>query len=171
MFATLAYNGHAHYDSDALQGWTGELGDARDPLVYGETRRRLRMVATPAQEAALKNRRTYGADIDLAALRAAPPPASYNHFGFIIVSCEGGDLRPTPTGVEIFADDERRFETLPTPAVARAEVIDELIAAVFDNRPPMHSGAWSMATTEICLAMLQSSTSQCEVALHHQVGL
>jgi phthalate 4,5-cis-dihydrodiol dehydrogenase len=167
-FASLSYNGHGHFDTDELHDWIGELGQQRDPESYGEARRRLAGVRSPAEEAALKNRRAYGTNVSAADMRAAPPPPAYNHFGLVIVSCEGGDLRPTPTGIHIYADEERRFEALPPPDVPRAEVIDELVGAVIDGRPPLHTGAWGMATTEICLAILDSSTFQREVALSHQ---
>lgn len=170
-FASLTYNGYGRFDTDALHGWIGELGQERDPDSYGEARRRLRDVASPAEEAALKNRRAYGINVSVADMRAVPPPPAHNHFGLVIVSCEGGDLRPTPEGIEVYANEERRFERLPPPDVPRAEVIDELAGAVIEERPPLHIGAWGMATTEICLAMLESSTGQREVALHHQIGL
>lgn len=169
--ASMTYSGYGRFDTDELHGWIGEMGQRRDPDRYGEARRRLRTVATPAEEAALKDSRTYGANVSVAELRAAPPPPAYNHFGLVIVSCEAGDLRPMPGGIEVFADGARRFEPLPPHDVPRAEVIDELAGAVLDGRPPLHTGAWGMATTEVCLAMLESSTTQREVALQHQVGL
>ncbi len=166
-FATLTYTGHAHFDTDALQGWIGEMGQQRDGAGYGDARRKLSGL-DPAQEAALKNRRAYGTTVSAAEMRTAPSPPAYNHFGFVVVSCERGDLRPMPNGVEMFGDAERSFEALPPPDVPRAEVIDELAAAVLDGRPPLHTGTWGMATAEICLAILQSSTTGREIPLHHQ---
>lgn len=168
-FASLIYNGHGHFDTDSLQGWIGELGQVRDAAAYGQARRQLRSVRSPAEEAALKNERAYGTGGSATAC-AGPPPPAYNHFGMVIVSCERGDLRPMPGGVEIFANDERRFEALPPPTVPRAEVIDELAGAVLDGVAPLHTGRWGMATTEICLAILQSSMAGHEVPLSHQVG-
>jgi phthalate 4,5-cis-dihydrodiol dehydrogenase len=55
--------------------------------------------------------------------------------------------------------------------VPRAEVIDELYAAVMKGRPPLHGGAWALATLEVCLAMLQSALEDREVLLHRQIGL
>ncbi len=169
-FASLAYNGHGHFDTDELQGWVGEMGWPRNPADYGAARARLRTVGSPAEEAALKDRRAYGTDAGAAEARAAPPPA-HNHFGFVVVSCERGDLRPMPGGIMIDGDDERSFEALPSPAFARAEVIDELADALLLGRPPLHSGAWGLATTEICLAMLASSRGGQEVVLRHQGGI
>jgi phthalate 4,5-cis-dihydrodiol dehydrogenase len=137
VFASLTYNGHGHFDTDEFHDWFGELGQRRDGTTgYGEARRRLRDVKTPAEEAALKNRRAYGTTVSAAEMRTAPPPPAYNHFGLVIVSCEGGDLRPTPTGVHVFANEERRFEPLPPPDVPRAEVIDEFVGAVIEPLDP-----------------------------------
>ena len=168
-FAALTYSGHGHFDTDALHGGIGEMGQQRDGSGYGAARRALRGLGS-AEEAALKNKRAYGITTSTTEMLAGPPPA-YNHFGVIVVSCEHGDLRPMPNGVEVYADTERRFEPLPPPDVPRAEVIDELAGAVLDGRAPLHTGVWSMATTEVCLAILQSSTTGREVPLHHQVGL
>jgi len=164
-WASLTYSGHGHFDTDELQGWVSEMGWPRSPGAYGAARARLRTVGTPAEEAALKGRNAYGSAY--AAGTSAPPPA-YNHFGFVVVSCERGDLRPMPGGVMLYGDDERRFDPLPPPTVARAEVADELYEAVVEGRPPLHSGSWGLATTEVCLAMLASAREGREVALQHQ---
>jgi phthalate 4,5-cis-dihydrodiol dehydrogenase len=89
----------------------------------------------------------------------------------VIVSCERADLRPTPTGVTIYADFERRHESLPPPTVPRREVIDELHDAVVDRRHPTHDGEWGLATLEASLAILQSARERREIVLQHQVAL
>ena len=171
VVASLTYNGYGRFDTDALCGWIGELGRARDSTSYGAARRQIRDLGTPAAEAEAKNRRAYGATLGLSDILAAPQPAAHNHFGLVIVSCEHGDLRPTPAGIEIYADDERRFEPLPAPRIPRAEVIDELVAVVSGTQPALHSGEWGLATTEIVQAILDSSRSGSELSLHHQQGL
>lgn len=170
--ANLSYSGHGRFDTDELCGWIGEMGQPRDPAAYGEARRRLRGVRPGAEEAALRTRRAYGAGLDASeAHRATGAPApAHNHFGFVLVSCERADLRPMPDGVAIYGEEERRFEALPPPAVARAEVMDELAAAVLDGVPPLHSGEWGLATVEVCRAMLVSAREGREVTLHHQAG-
>lgn len=162
--ATLTYNGHGHFDSDEFQDWIGEMGFPRDPSAHGTARAALRAATTPAEETALKERRAYG----LATATAAPLPPAHNHFGLVIASCLHADLRPTPRGVMVYGDDARHFEPLPPPAVPRAEVIDELHAAIFEAIPPLHDGAWGMATVELCAALLQSARTSREVPLHHQ---
>lgn len=168
LSATLTYNGHGHFDTDEFQDWTGEMGTPRDPAVHGGARAALRRVASPAEEAALKEKRAYGVGGGAAEARAAPPPPAYNHFGLVIASCEKADLRPTARGVLVYGDDERWFEPLPPPEIPRSEVIDELHAAVLHGLPPLHDGEWGLATAEICLALLQSARSGHDVMLKYQ---
>ena len=168
-FAHATYSGYAHYDSDELMGGVGELGQVKAAADYGAARRRLDGVADQAAEQQVKAARNYGG------AQYVPPgdaaPQAWNHFGFIIVSCERADLRPTPLGVEIYADRERTFETLPPSRIPRVEVIDELHAALADHRPPIHDGAWARATLEASLAILESSRLSRDVALQLQVPL
>ncbi len=155
VFASLVYSGYAHFDSDELMGWIGELGQKKDASAYWTARQALR-----GDELALKNARNYGGP-----LFSRPEPVAHQHFGFFLVSCAKADLRPMPQGVMIYADEERRFEALPAPAIPRAEVIDELYGAIVEGREPLHSGEWAMATMEVCLALLRSAREAKEVAL------
>ncbi|WP_129138988.1 Gfo/Idh/MocA family oxidoreductase [Modicisalibacter coralii] len=168
-FATMTYSGFAHFDSDEFCGWSGELGQPRDPSQYGHARRRLAQVQTPEEEAALKNTRTYGAGLSLAT--SSLEGITHNHFGFILVSCDHADLRPTPEGVQVYADNHQYLEPLAPPAIPRREVLDELIDAVRHDRPPIHCGEWGLATMEVCLGMLTSADTGRDVALSQQVGL
>ena len=164
--AMLSYSGYGRYDSDEQMGWIGELGQRRGPESYGAARRALAAIASPEAEAALKNGRAYG----LATASAAAAPVAHNHFGPVLVCCDGADLRPLADGVMIYEDERRWLAPLPAPQVPRAEVIDELHAAVRRNIAPLHSGAWGMATLEVCLAILESARTGREVALRHQVA-
>ncbi len=162
-FASLAYGGYGNFDSDELQGWIGEMGQPKAPAA-----RAAQTFAGAGEEAAFKNARNYGG----ANYR---PPAEqalqHQHFGPVIVSCDKADLRPLPNGVMIYQHGTARLEQLAPPALPRAEVVDELYAAVVHGRPPLHDGAWAMATLEVCLAMLRSAREGADVTLHHQVGL
>jgi len=171
-YASLAYSGYAHFDGDELCGGVGEMGAVKTDADYGAARRNLRRTADREEELALKNARNYGG-IDYAEAGTPPEPAppSHQHFGWVLVCCEHGDLRPMPDGVMIYGDGEKHLEPLPEPRVPRAEVIDELYAAVVSGRTPLHGGRWAMATLEVCLAMLQSAREQRDVVLDHQVGL
>jgi phthalate 4,5-cis-dihydrodiol dehydrogenase len=165
-FASLVYSGYAHFDSDELVGWIGEMGHRKDPARYGATRAALRGGMSPSEEAALKNQRAYG----MTASQAAAP-VTHNQFGMVIVSCDKADLRPMPDGVMVYDDARAWHDPLPPPQVPRGEVIDELCDAIAGIRPATHSGEWAMATLEVCLAILDSSRSGKEVTLAHQVSL
>jgi len=165
-FASLTYGGYGHFDSDELQGWIGEMGQAKTPYA-----RKPQALTGDAREAALKNARNYGGGAyQPPAAQDRAHPLAYQHFGVIIVSCSRADLRPLPNGVMIYQDGAARLDPLPAPQVPRAEVIDELYAALVDGQPPLHDGAWAMATLEACLAILQSAREGREIALAHQVG-
>jgi phthalate 4,5-cis-dihydrodiol dehydrogenase len=167
-FANATYSGYAHYDGDELMDDVGEMGQPKQAADYGAARRKLVDVAAGAAEAALKASRNYGGSAYVAP--GVQAPEHHQHFGYVLACCEHGDLRPTPDGVSIYADDQRRFERVPVPAVARAEVIDEVWRAVVDGVPPVHSGEWARATLEVCRAMLESARSGSEVTLRHQVA-
>ena len=163
-FATMTYSGYAHFDSDELSGWIGEMGAPKDSAKYGAARAMLRDVDSPAAEAALKSTRGYGT-----AQPAAPKPTAHNHFGTVIASCTGADLRPMPSGVMIYDNTRAWLDALPPPVVPRAEVIDELYDAVVRGIPAIHSGEWAMATLDVCLAILKSAHTDKELRLAHQV--
>jgi len=161
-FASITYCGYGHFDSDEFSGWIGEMGQRKQPYA-----RKPQSFAKTAEEAAFKNARNYGGPNWK---ESTEQPAAHQHFGTIIVSCERADLRPMPDGVMIHQNGTARLDPLPPPKIPRAEVIDELYAAVADGRPPLHDGAWATATLEVCLAILQSTREGRDVALSHQVA-
>lgn len=165
-FASLTYNGYARYDSDELMDWVGELGQRKSPKAYGKARRALAGAGSPDGEIALKAARKYGPG-SVEAAHAAAMPAAHEHFGFVVVSGDRGDLRLRANGVEVYGDD-RRLVSCQTPAIPRKEVVDELHAAVVDNVPPLHSGAWGLATLEVALAILSSAATGGPETMHHQ---
>ena len=166
--ATMTYSGHAHFDSDELLDWVAESGMKKDPQKYGESRKAILSAGDIARETALKNARNYGGS-DYA--DTSQTSRAHQQFGFLIASCEGADLRPFTDGVRIYGDLENSFEPLAPPLVPRGEVIDELVAAVCDKIEPLHNGEWSMATMEVCLALLQSAREGREIEMKHQVGI
>jgi len=163
-FASLTYSGYAHFDSDEFCGWVGEMGHRKDPARHGAARALLRQARSAAAEASLKNARAYGA-------AGAPEeaPVAHNHFGLVLVSCERADLRPIPTGVMVYGDDDQQLEAVEPPGVPRREAIDELCDAVAGTRKPVHTGEWARATLEACVAILQSAREGREIVLKRQV--
>jgi len=165
-FASLTYSGYGHFDGDELCGWTSETGRAKDASQYGTARRAL-AGADAAAEANAKSARNYGG------ARYAPSGDApwHEHFGLVIASCEHADLRPRPDGVTVYGGLAREDIALEKPAVPRAEVIDELFAAVEHGVAARHDGAWGLATLEVCTAILRSAREQREISLEHQVEL
>lgn len=167
--ASVVYSGYAHFDSDELNGWIGEMGLRKDRSRYGAARKAL--ATSAGQEPALKAARNFGGK-DYAPSPIAPAGTrQHQHFGFIVVSCERADLRPQPDGVMIYDDASARLDPVPVPDVPRSEVIDELYGAIVGGTPPLHNGEWSLATMEVCLAMLQSAREQKEIRLQHQIAV
>ena len=172
-FASATYSGYGHFDSDALLGHIGEMGQTKNPADHGAARRRLAALQgagdSADEESAMKAARNYGGS-QYAPAVAAPGALAHQHFGHLIVSCEKADLLPGPTGIAIYTGGEQLFEPLEKPAVPRQEVIDELVAAVIDGQAPRHSGEWARATTAVCLAVLESARDGKECTPAHQVA-
>ncbi len=159
-FASLTYSGYAHFDSDALLDWHGELGQRKNPGDYGAARKRL-AASSPEQEAAAKAARNYGG----AAYQ--PPtlssPSAHQHFGHLLVGCERGDLRVMHDRIECYGHDALHTEWLAAPTVPRQEVVGELWATLREGLAPVHDGAWARATLAVCLAMLESARSGTDI--------
>jgi phthalate 4,5-cis-dihydrodiol dehydrogenase len=48
--------------------------------------------------------------------------------------------------------------------------MDELVAAVFERKVPLHGGERGYATIEVCLAMQTSAQEGREISLQRKVG-
>ncbi len=157
---TISYSGYGHFDSDELMGWTSELGHPKDARSYGAARRRLAGMGSEAESRA-KLARGFGKE------EAGPdaPPASHEHFGFVLASCERADLRLMPDGIWIFEDDRRHFHPIPSPSIPRAGVIDELVNAIEGTCSPVQDGAWGRETVLCCEALALSSAMRRAVSI------
>lgn len=154
--AVLTYSGYGRYDTDALVGWIGETGAARDPDDYAAARRRL----SAADERDLKAGRAYGART-----AGGAAPLGHEHFGFWLVNCERGDLRLTAGGVETYGPTERATIKAPLDPATRRGVIDEIWSVVAEGRAPLHSAAWGRANLAVSLAILKSAAEGRDVAI------
>ena len=165
-FASFSYSGYGHFDSDEWTGWIGEMGDQKRPDGYGSARRRLSTLTSRDEEAGLKAAGTYGgASYQQPARNGTPPARQHQHFGPLIVTCEKGDLRPLPDSVLVYGDERIEKRDIAAPIVPRAEVIDELYAAVVEDVKPIHDGEWARDTLTICVAMLESSRQRRDIEL------
>ncbi len=168
-FASVTYNGYGFFDSDTLMDGLGELGQRKGADAHQQTRARLRAVKDESAEAALKAERNFGGSLYQPA--AAGAPLAWQHFGPTLVCGDRGDLRLTPTGVELIDESGKQFIAAPAPGIARSEVIDELWAAARAGQAPLHDGPWSRATVEACLALLDSAKQGSDVRLSRQVSV
>lgn len=168
-FASTTYSGYGHYDSDELMDNIGEMGQTKNPADYGAARQRLQNAATATEETALKAARNYGGNLYVPST-ALPANLAHQHFGQVIVSCDKADLRPGISGITIYTDSQKIVEPLPAPAIPRQEVMDELFAAVVNDRPAVHTGEWARATTAVCLALLESAQSRSDYQPRYQVS-
>lgn len=162
LSASLTYSGYAHFDSDEWMDWIGELGQSKSPKDYGRAREALTEASAPEQEAALKSKRTFGSSA------ALPSTQAEEHFGPVIVSLDRADVRLSAKGLHVYDNQSRSFEPVQPQLTPRTGVIDALVAAVDENRTPLQSLDWGMASLEICHAMLESARTGLPVKLRHQ---
>jgi len=165
--ASIAYSGYDRFDTDEFHAWVDEGGEPKTPA-YGRRRRANRAYASAEDEARGRAARGFaGSGI------ARPGAAQHHpHFGLVIVSCEGADLRPSPDGVLVY-DDDGVHEVLAPRARAypnKDGVIDELYAAVTGGEAPLHDGRWGTATMAAVLALLQSARERRVIMLNDEVS-
>ena len=93
--------------------------------------------------------------------------ARYGRAGLTIASCERGDLRQSPTGLYLY-NDEGRSE-IPLDTGYEWEGLQEICAAVRENRNTFPDAYWGRATLEVILAIMESGREGREVQLKYQV--
>ena len=156
-FGAITYSGYGHYDGDAEVGWVSELGRPKNPNNYGNARRNLLQI----DEDDAKEKRGYAQSMDVDA-----PPAFHEHFGSILVSCQKADLKPTPKGIQVYADDREDFLPLPLAGEhPRRPVLDELYALVKQDIAPTHSALRGWRNVAVCEAIYSSSRTNARVAI------
>jgi phthalate 4,5-cis-dihydrodiol dehydrogenase len=162
--ANLTYNGYGFYDSDVWMDGLGELGQVKAVGAHQATRQRLAAAQDELAEVLQKAERNYaGRQFVMPDLR---PPKAYQHFGPVIVSCDGADLRLTPYGVEVHDMGGVQLKSLPAPVAARTEVIDEWWSVAREGQRPVHDGVWARATLGVCLAILASAQDRVTINLN-----
>lgn len=161
--AALTYSGYDHFDSDELHAWIGELGDEKVPGRHGAARRALGKLRDPDAEVRLKTASGFaGRGVTRPPLGTVHQP----HFGFLLVSCERGDMRPWRDGILVYGHDGvRELPLAPGRAYPNKDrVLDELYDAVAHGIAPRHDGAWGTETVAVLLAVLASARERREVA-------
>ena len=100
-------------------------------------------------------------------------PPNQPHFGLTIVTCAGGEMRPSKDGVLVYSHDGLREIALPRGEgmPGRQEVLDDMFMSIRTGKKPVHDGRWGKATVEVALAIQRSSREGREIALDHQVAV
>ena len=168
--ANLTYNGYGYFDSDQFVDWIDEFGNPKKQGEYKSGKDALLDLKILKSEIAYKTERAYGGSNSSEKHKSGVRhDRQHEHFGTFIISCENGDIRPMPDRIEIYTDTHKTIP-LPSPTIPRAEVVDELYAAIAEKQPPIHSGEWGRATLEICQAILKSAETNKEIKLNYQVS-
>lgn len=163
--ATVVYSGYDHFDSDELHDWVGEGGRDKPPGGWGGARRNLARVSSEAEEAVIRQQSGYGAPLPLA---LGEGTQHQPHFGVMVASCEGGDLKASKNGIYVYTGEGQSEIVLPTPAAVIpgwCEVMDELNSAINLRVTPIHGGCWARETLRCCLAVLESAAQDKEIWL------
>ena len=162
--ASLVYGGYDFFDSDELHFWIGERGVQKTPDQHGAARRAL--AGQRAEESRLRvEYYAYGS-------AAASPATHQPHFGLMIVTCAGGEMRASADGLMVYDARGRREIALPRSVAmpGRSEVLDDMVAAIRSGRRPLQGGRWGRANVEVMLAVLRSARERREIMLSHQVA-
>jgi phthalate 4,5-cis-dihydrodiol dehydrogenase len=162
--ASLVYAGYDYFDSDELHFWINERGANKVPDQYAAARKALAS-GQAAEEKLRVDRYAYGAD-------QGALPTHQPHFGVMVVTCAGGEMRASAEGLFIYDANGKREVMLPKSAAmaGRSEVLDDMIAAVRTGKPPLQDGRWAKANVEVMLALLQSARERREIMLDYQVA-
>lgn len=165
--ASMVYSGYDRFDSDEFFGWVGEGGQDKPGDTHGQTRARLKGVSQVDEKARRTSAFGYKPAAEISGGRfAAPDNLREGHFGVMVVSCEGGDMRPTPDGIAIYDDNGARIVKIPADRFlpSRPAVVQELANAIAGT-PPVRNGQWGRVSLEAALAIQQSSAERREILL------
>lgn len=160
--ATAVYNGYGGFSTMDLCDDISEWG-FRQPRASRPSHQAASWSVAPDKQLQAKRERAAG---------AIPAQAPHQpHFGITLVSCERGDIRQSPDGLYVYSEAGMSELVLPVDRSPRDLVLDEFHAAICGLRPALHDGRWGLATLEICVAALLSSSSAKEVRLREQVAV
>lgn len=162
--ATAVYSGYDRFRSAELGFAISEGGLPITLADYAASRRDL--ARAKGNEPSLKQGRRYGGENNRLARQSSPPHQPF--YGLTLVSCERGDIRQSPNGLLIYAEEEKRELVLPRGNNGRDRILVEFQEALATGRPPLHCGRWGLANLEVCLAAIRSAAERREIPLSHQ---
>ncbi|HVB04917.1 MAG TPA: Gfo/Idh/MocA family oxidoreductase [Acidimicrobiales bacterium] len=150
---TSIYNGYDHFQSEEFTSGLIE------PTDIGVSRRRLKGEAHDAT-----------AEYDMKRNLGHPRGASFTSgvYGFTLMNCDEGDLRPAPRGAVLLYGEEGRRALYAEGPTGTEVIVDELYHAITDKAPALHDGSWGIACLELCLAIRASEQAGGPVKLTHQ---
>jgi phthalate 4,5-cis-dihydrodiol dehydrogenase len=156
--ASVVFSAYDFFDSDELHHWIAEGGTTKEPHRQGKTRE-----AFLARASDLEAHQALGFGARMLPTEQPHLP----HFGFIVVTCERGDMRLSPNGILIHGTDGTREAAVPRGPgrPGQGDALDALWEALREGRRCVHDARWGRGTVEIILAILQSSKSHREVRL------
>jgi phthalate 4,5-cis-dihydrodiol dehydrogenase len=156
--ASVVFSAYDFFDSDELHHWIAEGGTTKEPHRQGKTRE-----AFLARASDLEAHQALGFGARMLPTEQPHLP----HFGFIVATCERGDMRLSPNGILIHGTDGTREVAVPRGPgrPGQGDALDALWEALREGRRCVHDARWGRGTVEIILAILQSSKSHREVRL------
>jgi phthalate 4,5-cis-dihydrodiol dehydrogenase len=156
--ASVTFSAYDFFDSDEWHHWIAEGGVSKPPDRHGATRTTF---LTRTDELGAHRDLGYGG-------RTLPDEQPYlPHFGLLVVTCEGGDMRLSPAGIIIHGLTGTREVAVPRSIgrPGQGDALDALWQAVREGQPSIHDAQWGRDTVATILAVLQSSKTRREVML------
>lgn len=147
--AVLAYNGLGFFDTSELTWGLGMTGRPREPGA-GNRLRALGFATRPKTVAVMEE----AARIEHG--RRPGEVQGHPFYGFLTVSCEGGDILQTPRGIGIHSTGGYREEVVVPwhgPLVAE---LGHLVGVVAGEEEPVFDVVWGRDTLAVCLDIVGS---------------
>jgi phthalate 4,5-cis-dihydrodiol dehydrogenase len=173
--ATIVYNGYGYFDTSELTWGIGNRWYPESQRL--QIRRDIRSGEVDVEKG--KEGQRFGASTsdatsvpsvrDEVTVEGLRSHAGW--FGITVASFERGDVRQSPNGLYIYGDEGRREIPVHEDASAGRPELQELWAALTENKPISHDGRWGAATLEATVAVMQSARERREIMLSHQCAL
>jgi phthalate 4,5-cis-dihydrodiol dehydrogenase len=156
--ASVTFSAYDFFDSDEWHHWIAEGGMPKPPNRHGATRTAF-LVRTDEREA--------HRDLGYGGRTLLDEQPYLPHFGLLVVTCERGDMRLSPTGIVIHGLTGTREVAVPRGIgrPGQGDALDALWQAVREGQPSIHDARWGRDTVAAILAVLQSSRTRQEVLL------
>ena len=170
--ATITYNGYGYFMASEMLPWEQESG-ATSLERRAEARNGLR-TGTWNEHQAKDDGRFGGAAGVPQGIPAGGNPARYlSDLGTLLVTCERGVLRQSPSGIYVYNDEGVREEPLTAADGGGPSdpTLAEAYAGIIKGESIFHDGHWGMATLEVQLALMKSARERREVMLSLQVAV